>query len=320
MRRAWALGLAALLLSASVAEAARSRRAARAGLRNSRIDALLPPEDPRAAPAAPGQAAPPFTLDVLAPFFFNSNPASLEGSPHPGWETHPEIRLGWTRRTEAVLPLRWDALIDTAADRFRRGAEANADTLLGRLRVQRDTGRDDQELQPFLSFQPARDYAPGFRHRLETRHDLAAGVSTQWNFDAGGRRVARDRDTGPATVWSLSVNGSLQRRYAAPFPDSWAFVVNPGVAWTPTPRVSLSAEAEITRRFFDRRDGAARRDWLAVPVLTLDYAVPEGTLPASFGRAAVSLQVFLSRQSANQPGLSFTQYGAGPILRSSWAF
>lgn len=321
MRRALALGTAAILLAASVAEAApRTRRAARAGLRSSRIDAILPPEVSRAGPVQPGVATPAFTFDLLAPFFFNSNPATLEGSPHPGWEAHPEIRLGWTRRSEAVLPLRWDALIDTSADRFRRGAEANADTLLGRVRAQYESGRDDQEWQPFLSFQPSRDYAPAFRHRLETRHDLAAGVSTQWNLDAAWRRVAPAGDTGPATVWSASVNASLQRRFAAPFPDSWALLVNPGLAWTPTPRLSVSAEAEVSRRFFDRRDGASRRDWLVVPTLTLDYLPSEGALPPSLGSPAVSLQLFLTRQSANQHGLSFTQYGAGPILRSTWRF
>ena len=102
--------------------------------------------------------------------------------------------------------------------------------------------------------------------------------------------------------------------------NSWAVVVNPGLAWTPAPRLSLSVEAEVTRRFFDREDGASRRDWLAVPVVTLDYLPPEGVLPPQFGRPGISLQLFLARQSASQPGMSFTQYGAGPILRTSWQF
>ena len=220
MHRALTIAVAALLLSSSMAGAARTRRAARASLRTSRIDALLPPEESRAAPRQLGDTTSPpaWTLDLLAPFFFNSNPATLEGSPHPGWETHPGVRLGWTRRSEVLVPLRWDALVDSSADRFRRSALADADTLLGRLRVQYESGRDDQEWQPFLSFQPARDYTPGLRQRLETRHDLAAGASVQLNLDRDLRRLPPMADSAAATVWSLSLNASVQRRWAAPFP------------------------------------------------------------------------------------------------------
>ena len=328
MRRALALGVAALLLTAAAAEAAPTRRASRAGLRNSRIDAVLPPEESRAPPPLPGQPAPVrlgFTLDLLVPLFLNSNPATLAGRPDADFEAHPGLRLGWTGRARAPVPLRLDALVDTSTDRFRRTVQADADTLLGRLRLQYESGRNDQELQPFVSFQSVRDFRPGFAGRLETRHDLAAGASIRWNFGRDGRRVRAGGESAKGesegeTVWSISMNALAQRRFAAPFPGSWAVVVNPGLAWTPTPRLSVSAEVEITRRHFDRQGGAARRDWLALPVLTLDYVLPDGTLPAGFGSPAVSLQLFLARQSANQPGASFTQYGAGPILRTSWRF
>lgn len=317
-----AAALAGLL--AGTAEA-RTPRRGHPGLavRQARIDALAPPEDPadavgiaaaEPAPAQTGELPPAFALDLLLPLVRNSDPQQAARGT-PSLELTPEARLGWSRRLEAS-PLRLSALLDASTDRFARAHEADADVLYGRLRGQYESGADDQEWQGFASYVETRSFTPTFARQTEAWHDIGLGLSKMLAFDGHGR-VAAAADTEAASLWQVAVNATVQRRLRQPAPGSVALLVNPALTWTPSPRWTMSLEVDAALRRYDRAEGTRRRDLLATPVLTLEYLPPEGWLPAG---AVLDLQVFFSRQYSSAVEGRFRQSGAGPVLRSAWKF
>lgn len=323
-RLSLALAAAALLLPppAEARSRARTLRQAKAAqeLRIIRRDALAPPEDP--GTSAGLRAVPPagrWSLDLQLPLLWNANPGAQHSPGRGDLQATPEGRIGWTRLLSAV-PLRLSATLDAAADRYGRSGRADTDTLFLRLRAQRETGRDDQEVQPFVMLQSARDHEAGWGSLIETRHDVTLGAAIAVNLDGGFRRVPRGADTNGATVWALGLNGGIQRRWREEGPPSLALVANPSLGWTPHPRFSASLEVEAARRWHARDGEGRRRDWLAAPVVTLEWLPEEGRLPAWLGRPAVNVQLFLARQWSNRADYDFRQGGAGPVLRTSWEF
>jgi hypothetical protein len=327
--------LAALVLllpcgteAADTRQRAEAARTASIATRQARTDALAIPEDPidavGIAPPQPG-APPPFSIDLLLPALWNSNPAQAsQGLPSP--ELTPGARLGWTQRLGGQ-PIRLSAMADLSADRFSRMREADADLLYGRLRAQYESGVDDQEFQPFASYVPTLSFAPAFARRTDTWHDLAFGAAKAWNWDAGLRRLAADPDSEAAAIWTFALNGAAQRRERDGGPASTALLLNPAVTWTLSAQWNASLEVEVTRRWYDRFEGHRRRDWLAVPVLTLEFTPPEGWLPpqdSRLGRAigapVLNLQVYLTRQTSSAADGRFHQWGLGPVLRTGWEF
>ncbi|MDO9710819.1 hypothetical protein [Paracraurococcus lichenis] len=326
--------LALLLLPPPPAEARthsrqlRATRAASVASRQARADALAPPEDPSngvgIAPTAPvpAEATPaPWSLDLLLPLLWNSD-AEQAASGIASPELTPEGRLTWSRRLEAH-PVRLSALLDASTDRFVRARDADADLLYGRLRAQYESGADDQEWQPFLSYVPTFTFAPTYARRLDTWHDLALGASKSWEWDGALHRVAPGADTDSQAAWSVAVNGAVQRRARDGGPPSVALLLNPSVTWAISAAWNASLELDVTRRWFDRYDGQGRRDWLLTPILTVEFQPPEGWLPpqdSGLGAPVLDLQVFLTRQHSSAAEGRFQQWGAGPILRTAWKF
>jgi hypothetical protein len=328
-----ALAALALLLpswteAAETKQRVQASRAAAIATRQARTDALAIPEDPAdavgIAPPRPG-APPPFSIDVLLPALWNSNPAQAsQGLPSP--EVTPGARLGWTQRLDAQ-PIRLSAVADLSADRFSHMREADADLLYGRLRAQYESGADDQEWQPFASYTPTLSFTPAFARRTDTWHDLAFGAAKAWKWDAALRRVPPGPDTEAAAIWTFALNGAAQRRERDGGPASAALLLNPSVTWTLSAAWNASLEVEVTRRWYDRFEGHHRSDWLAVPVLTVEFTLPEGWLPpqeSRLGRAvgapALDLQIFLTRQTSTEADGRFHQWGLGPVLRTAWKF
>ncbi len=328
--------LAMVLPDPAAARGPRNRVAAvrsRSDVRAARSDALAPPEQPAAgaglAPASPADAptsADPepdtyFALDLLAPALFNSNAEQLRNEGTGALENNPEARLSWSRRFPGV-PVRLGAVADASSDRFGRVRQADVDQVYARLRAQFETGLDDQQYQPFLSWQPTfLDNHTDPRLR-ETRHDLAVGLDKQFNFDAGFRRLAALPDTSGATIWSFGINAALQRRWRQPEPGSLALLVNPSITYVPLPWLNASFEVDITRCWFDRAAGAARQDWLVTPVLTVEFTPPDSWLRGGglLGAPVLDFQFYFARQASTQSEQRFTQWGAGPVLRTSWRF
>ena len=226
-------------------------RAAVVATRQARTDALAIPEDPvDAVGIAPPQPVPPppYSIDLLLPALWNSNPAQAsQGLPSP--ELTPGGRLGWTRLLDAQ-PIRLSAVADLSADRFAHMRPADADLLYGRLRAQYESGTDDQEWQAFASYVPTLSFAPMFARRTDTWHDLNLGAAKAWNWDAGLRRVAPGPDTEAAAVWTFALNGTAQRRERDGGPASAALLLNPSVTWTLSAQWNASLEVEVTRRWY----------------------------------------------------------------------
>ncbi|WP_431272240.1 hypothetical protein [Dankookia sp. P2] len=122
----------------------------------------------------------------------------------------PEARLTWSRKLEAA-PLRLSALADASTDRFMRARDAGADLLYGRLRAQHESGADDQEWQPFVSYVPTLTFAPTYARRVDTWHDFALGAAKSWEWDGGWHRVPHGTDTAAQAAWTFAVNGTWQR-------------------------------------------------------------------------------------------------------------
>ncbi|MCU0887038.1 MAG: hypothetical protein MUC64_03300 [Rubritepida sp.] len=326
MRRiARLLCLAALMApqpALAQSRAERAERAERDGARAARVDALAPPEDPSPgaglAPDSP-DGRPAWTMDLLLPVYFNSNPEKLPRRARGTGEATPELRVGWSTRL-ARLPVQLSALADVSNDRFGRASAADADIVYLRFRAQYDTGEDDQEFKPFLDIQPTREFAPGFASRLESRLDVDAGFTVQANLDRALRRLPRSPDSSAATFVTLGLNASVQRRWRSPFTSSVALIANPSLTLTLAPNLGVSLELEVTRRIFDEVPEGRRRDWLVTPVLTLEWAPRIEGWPPAAGQPAIALQVFGSRQRSNRRAFDHDQWGAGPVLRTSWRF
>jgi hypothetical protein len=114
----------------------------------------------------------------------------------------------------------------------------------------------------------------------------------------------------------------VQRRERDGGPASTALLLNPSVTWAISAQWNASLEVDATRRWYDRSEGHHRRDWLATPVLTVEFQPPDAWAPATqwAGAPVVDLQVFLTRQASNLEEGRFHQWGAGPILRTGWKF
>ncbi len=315
----------------------RAKRAASVASRQARTDAIAPPEDPAGgfglgtsapppAANAPPEAPPlAWSIDLLLPALWNSDPEQTAGG-IPSPEFTPEARLTWNRRLDSA-PVRLSAVADASTDRFTRARDADADLLYGRLRAQYESGTDDQEWQPFVSYVPTLTFAPFYARRTDTWHDFALGAAKSWEWDGGLGRVPRGEDTEAAATWTFAVNFAAQRRERDGGPPSSALLFNPSVTWTVSATWNASLEVDLTRRWYDRFDGRRRQDWLAVPIVTVEYQVPEGWLPpqeSRLGRAigapVLDLQVYLTRQSSSLEEGRFHQWGAGPILRTAWKF
>lgn len=321
-----------LLPEPADAQSRRPGARSRADIRASRTNALAPPEQPAAGagiapvdPADAPSAADPvpdtfFALDLLAPLLFNSNAEQFRTRGTAALEATPEARLGFSRRYPGV-PMRLGAVADASTDRFGRVPRADTDQVFARLRAQFESGTNDQQAQPFLVWQPTFIDTHSDPRLRETRHDLAIGIDKQFNFGAGWRRVPPSPDSSGETVWSLGINASLQRRWRQPEPGSLALLVNPSITYVHAPWLSASLEVDITRRWFDRTGDSGRRDWLVIPVLTVEFIPPAARNGGGWlGSPVLAFQAYFARQASSQPEDRFAQWGAGPVLRTSWRF
>ena len=156
---------------------------------------------------------------------------------------------------------------------------------------------------------------------------MAFGAAKAWNWDAARRRLEAGPDSEAAAIWTFALNGTAQRREREGGPPSSALLLNPAVTWTHSAQWNASLEVEVTRRWYDRFEGHHRRDWLAVPVLTVEFTPTEGWLPPpdsrpgrAIGAPALDLQVYLTRQTSSAADGRFHQWGLGPVLRTAWKF
>jgi len=337
MARRWPGRLLAALLTAlpplcgPAAEAAslrdRAVRSHNVATRIARIDSLLPTTAVIAPPDVKEEARPlPLGLDLLLPLFYNTDPNQTAVGT-PSLEVNPEARLTWSQLL--AVPVRLSALLDVNADYFTRRADAgaNADMILGRLRAQYESGRDDQEWQPFAYWQPNLIFSHFFAQRVDTWNDLGLGVARYLDFGPGLRRLPAGANTRDPATLTLGLETSASRRFRDGGPASFAAFANPSLNWQVNAQWSFAAEAQLTYRWYERFLERERRDRLATPILTLEYLPPERWLPRAgsgwaraLGRPLIDLQVFFSQQASSIDLARFKQWGMGPVLRTAWRF
>lgn len=332
---AWGISV----LPAADAEAAgirRPRRDARADIQRSRRDALDDENNQGGQGPAQQEPDPPFSAQITLPFDWVSNAALDGAAPRGSTAALPQLQLQWSQQPPGGLPLRFTAQAGAVSERYARYGRSDADTLFIDFELRRESGNDDQEFQPYIRYSPLVAFTPGLGRRTGARQDYALGVEKVFNFTRDLRRVGPVADSGAATSWALTVGLEASRRTTDADPNSAAASANLGLEYTWSPQWRLAADVTATHRWYDpsatSRRGQ-RREWLFVPLLTLEFTPPAEWFgapgPAQDRRARrrvlagvpeIALQVGYARLSATEPGAGFRQWLVGPVLTARWFF
>ena len=265
--------------------------------------------------------APQFTLNALAPLFFNSNPEFRSSGGPQSFEASPVARLGWATQLGA-LPLRFSGAAGLEFERFPNANDANIDYLRTSARLQY-TPADPQGFSPFFSFVPRMDFEPTLSNNFATRYDLNLGIDKVFNFDGAFNRLAPDSSATP--VWSFGFSAGAQRRFRYPPPQSYALFFAPSASWVISDEWNASLSVPLTRRWFDQTDGFTERNFTVETIGILEYIVPGGWLGGAdrarlFGNPAVDLLVFREQNSSNLGIANYGQWLAGIVFKAGWRF
>lgn len=328
-----ALALASCLLSLSLPAIAQSRLSdAGADAQDLRLDALMalpnrqtPGPQDNAIATTPGleqlTPTPRFTVNLLAPIYFNSNAEEIGSGGTAGAEGSPEIRLSGAGQL-GNLPIRLSGSANVEWDRFASAPDADFDKIRPNLSAQYVSPDNDQAYSPYISFGSRLDFDPTFATRFATRYDLNVGVNKVFNFDGDFRRVAFSNDSSASTVWSLGFNAGVQRRWRDPSPSSYAVFFIPSASYVISNQWSAEALLDITQRWYDL---GPEQELTVEPIAVLEYVVPDRWLGGPntarwFGRPAIDFQAAYVRNWANIPGFTYSQWVVGVAFRTGWRF
>jgi hypothetical protein len=265
-----------------------------------------------------------FTINGLAPLFYNSNPAALATGGTSSAEFSPVLGVSWSTPV-LDLPFRFTANVRAEVDRFTQFPGLDFDKVAASARLQYVDANNDQAYSPYIAYSPRWDFAPFYRSWFDTRQDLNFGVNKIFNFDAGFQRVAFSGDTFGQTVWSFGVTAVIQRRFRDPAPGSWAAILVPSMTYVISSALNLSAGVALERRAFDSYYDFNQEDWLVEPILTLEFVLPEswfgsaGTA-ALLGRPAIDFQAAYEKNWSNLPAANFSAWHLGVAMKLGWRF
>jgi len=277
---------------------------------------------------APGveQAArtPQFTLNVLAPAFFNSNAQFLSSGGSQALEGSPVVRLGWASQL-FDLPIRVSGAASVESERFVNAPDAAIDYIRPSARAQYINPNDDQDYSPFLSYVPRLDFDPTFANNFSTRQDLNLGVDKVFNFDGDFNRIPFGSNSSSATVWSFGFGAGGQRRFRDPAPQSYALFLNPSAAYVISEQWNTSFSMPTTGRWFDTINGVNQRNLTVEPVGVVEYVILSGWLGGVdaariLGNPAADFLIGVERNWSNVSGAAYTQWVAGLVFKTGWRF
>ena len=277
---------------------------------------------------APGleQAArtPQFTLNVLAPAFYNSNAQFLSSGGSQALEGSPVVRLGWASQLFDT-PIRISGAAGLETERFTNAPGAAIDYIRTSARAQYINPENDQDYSPFFSYVPRLDFDPTFANNFATRQDLNLGVGKVFNFDGDFNRVPASSNSSAATVWSFGISGGGQRRFRDPAPQSYAFFFSPSASYVISEQWNASFSIPITRRWFDTINDLSQRNLTLEPTAVLEYVIPTGWLDGAdaarmLGNPAVDFIAGVERNWSNLSQAAYTQWRAGLVLKTGWRF
>ncbi len=256
-----------------------------------------------------------------------------------GWNSNAEeISQGGTQTGEISpfgnvslaapigAPFRFTATGFGDIDRYFDASDADLDKVGGSARLQYVDPNNDQAFSPYVAFAPRWEFAPTFSDQLSARQDFNIGFNERFNFDGSFQRVAISGDSSAATAWSFGLTVFAQRRLREPQLSSDALFVIPSVSYTISKDWSASLAVELLGRWYERDSaGVSSRDWEALPVATIEYAIPASFLGGEglakiLGRPALDFQASHLKVWSTVPGVSFNQWEAAVAIRTGWRF
>jgi hypothetical protein len=273
------------------------------------------------APGLEQQApAPQFTLNALAPLFYNSNPEFRSSGGPQSLEGSPVTRLSWASQVFGT-PLRVSGTASLEWERFPAANDASVDYFRSSARLQYVNPTDDQAFSPFFAYVPRMDFEPTFDQNFATRRDLNFGFDKTFNFDGAFNRLPASANSSSETVWSFGFSANGQRRIRDIAPQSWAMSFAPSASWVISPDWNASLAVPLTRRWFN----GASRDLTVEPVGVLEYVVPSEWLGGSrgatlLGNPSVDFLVFHERNWSTESSFEYGQWLAGIVLKAGWRF
>jgi hypothetical protein len=268
--------------------------------------------------------APRLSASGLLPLGWDSNPQQVQSGGTPTWETSPLANVSLSAPIGA--PFRFTATGVGELNNYFSASDVNVQRLGGSARLQYVDPNDDQAFSPYVAIAPRQQWALPESGLNEVRTDFNVGFNKRFNFDGDFQRVAAAPDTSAQTVWSLGLTVFGQVRDRDPRLSSDAVFVIPSLSRVLTPELSAAFAIEFLGRWYEPdRFGEASRDYEAMPIATVEYAIPATLLGGEqmakiLGRPALDVQGSYLKVWSTVPGVTFGQWEAQAAIRMGWRF
>lgn len=278
------------------------------------------------APYAEQQVAPQVRLNAMLPINYDSNPLEL-GSGSPGsWGTFPVANLSAVTPLGYSMPFRISISARSQFKRFFNESNADIDRVSLSGRIQYVDPSNDQAWSPYFAIAPRWSFLPTYAYETEARQDFNLGIQKSWHLDSSFQRIPVAPDTSAETVWSFGVTAFAQNRQRQPQLSSDAVFLIPSVSCVVSKDLYANFAVELLGRWYQHNQfGEADHDWEALPIATLEYAIPAELLGGDnmarlLGHPAVSLQGSHLNVWSSVPGVSFNQWEASATIMAGWRF
>jgi hypothetical protein len=263
-------------------------------------------------------------INALLPLGWDSNPKELGSGGPTSWETSPLGNVSMSAPIGGIF--RFTATGFGELNRYFSASDVNLDRLGGSARLQYVDPTNDQAFSPFVAYAPRWQWALPDSGLNETRQDFNIGFNKRFNLDGSFNFVPIAADTSGDTVWSFGLTAFAQRRVRDVRLSSDALFLIPSVSYVISKDWSASFAVELLGRWYEAdRFGETSRDWEALPIGTLEYAIPASFLggeqtAALLGRPALDFQGSHLKVWSTVPGVSFGQWEARAAIRMGWRF
>jgi hypothetical protein len=254
----------------------------------------------------PTDGTPQFGFNILAPFNWDSNANSLPSGGTSALQFSPDLRFGFTDHFAGLGGVKLSGVTDIVINRYSNNAGTDNLPASYSFEIQHVSGKNDQEIQPFLAFSSQTAYNSDFSADAGTLRKIYGGFDKVWNFgyfigaetpnnvaadNVPMRRVPQDQTTRNRFITlQAGLSAQVGRSFATSSPDSTYLKVTPSLGFNSNngynsdgygAHWSLSLGANITRVWKDSAAAAAgalqpaaERDWSVSPLLTVLFSPP----------------------------------------------
>ncbi len=290
--------------------------------------------------AAGGGAS--YSLNAILPVDYNSNAEMVLQNGTSTVEGTPEIRFSWKAPvgTEGVI---FTGYLDGSVDRFASSNGADGDSLVGAFRFQRNTGKNDQEWQPYIQYKVVNSFSPFFSSPAATSNQVTIGFDEAFNFFQNGDRIGVPLpviDSTNGTYWSVGLSGYVGRTFVPSSVSYDSVFLAPSLTCNisntrndnnSAAQVSASVELDISRRWYDASAGFSQHAWSLTPIFTFEFDPPLSWFGSglqekpekvyqNIGRPRFVFQAAYVKNYSNLSTSEFSQWAVGPSIHASWKF